>query len=150
MHGLRNSRGIGRLLAAWLLLSFIAMAGRPLAPMAAGQPLVVASALAASAHEPGQEHCGPARAPDATAAPHADHAGHAPQADDSADAHGGHAPGSPVHCPLCLHAAAPPVALPALPSRGDAPGLQVAAREAPAARVRSDAPAPGRGPPAFS
>lgn len=54
-----------------------------------------------------------------------------------------------LDCPLCAPAGAPPAALPTLP-RLDLPAHRVAAAPAAAPQVRSDAPAPARGPPALS
>lgn len=144
MHGLRNSRGFGRLLAGWLLLWFVAMAVTPPALQAIAPAVPVAGAAAGDLHE----DCGSQADEASPDALHAHHALHAQ--DGAADPHAGHAAGSAVHCPLCLHAGAPPQAASAQPSPGDAPGLQVAAAEAPALRVRSAAPPPGRGPPLFS
>jgi hypothetical protein len=142
MHRLRNNfHGLGRLLAGWLLLWFVAMAAAPLA----------LPTTPAAAHEANAGHAMHA-AHDAHAG-HAGHAGHEAHAVSVADPHenhAGHSAGSAAHCPLCLHAAAPPQAAPAQPLPGDAPSLQVAAMAAVVLRVRSDAPPPGRGPPAFS
>lgn len=146
MHGLRNFRGFGRLLAGWLLLWFLAMA---VVTPPALQEVAPAVPLASAAADGADEACGShahearAHAQDADPTLHA-HAG------DAADAHGGHAAGSAVHCPLCLHSAAPPQSAAMQPARDDAPGLRVAAADAPAPRVRSAAPPPGRGPPFFS
>lgn len=87
--------------------------------------------------------------PAAAEAVHEDCESHAHDS-TAADAHSGHGTGATAHCPLCLNAGAPPQAAPAHPSRGDAPRLQVLARDSVVVRVRSAAPPPGRGPPAFS
>lgn len=123
MHGLRHSRRLGCLLAGWLLAWFMAMAAAPLAPWA-GQGVPMASAAADHSHEHGASH--------------------------AHERHEGHGAGAVVHCPMCVHAAAPPRAAPAQPAVADLPALQAVALVFAVLRVRSAAPPPGRGPPAFS
>jgi len=124
MHGLRHSRRLGCLLAGWLLAWFMAMAAAPLAPWAAGPVVPMASAAADHSHAQGAAHA---------------HEGHA-----------GHAAATVAHCPMCVHAAAPALAVPAQPAAAEVPALRVAAGGGPVPRVRGAAPPPGRGPPAFS
>ena len=138
MQSLRHSRRLGRLLAVWLLLWFVAMAAtRVLPPAGADQARLVA---AASAHADHQGH-------------HQGHVADEPaqgEAEVAVGLHAGHASGSVSHCPLCTHGAAPPppqfAALPAGAAPIDHPGAQ---RAAPV-RVRTDAPPPARGPPLLS
>ncbi len=127
MQALRRSRTFARLLAAWLLLWFAAMGMQPWrADTAAGQ-----------------------RTPNAVA-----HAGHAEGPRDethgSGHAHAGHAVAGSVHCPLCLHAAAPPPPLLSerLPDAAPLSRPAVGSRTLP--RVRTDVPPPARGPPLLS
>lgn len=124
MNALRQHHGIGRLLAAWLLLWFGAMSATPPAPPR------------------GVDHAGAG-----CMAHHAHSGDHSPACvDDLGDAHAQ----DPSHCPVCLHAAAPPppqrvLALPhGLP--GDPPEASFDAFVPP----RTAAPPPARGPPRFA
>ena len=138
MHGLRNSRRFGRLLAVWLLLWFVAMATTRVPPALGTADPHVAAAIA-SAH-----------------VDHEGHHGHVAEesADDGAEVavnvHAGHASGSLSHCPLCAHGAAPPPTLFAPAPAGEVATGPVAAPAAAPLRVRTDAPPPARGPPLFS
>ena len=114
MNALRRTRTFGRLLAAWLLLSFIVMTA---VPMAAGASV-------------------PSIADDICA--------------QSPSLHAGHGDGSVSHCPLCMHAAAPPPGPFAERLAAEAPVAPPAASPRSVARVRTDAPPPARGPPDFS
>lgn len=129
MEGLRCSRPIVRLVAVWLLLWFAAMAASPFV----GLQDPTRACAAHGGHE-GDE-------------------GHACGETDDSDLHAGHAGSTSAgftHCPVCLHAAAPPPvhALQALPEILPAgPGARTASAPV---RVRTAVPPPARGPPAFS
>lgn len=69
---------------------------------------------------------------------------------DAPAGHGEHGAGNSQHCPLCVHAAAPPLALADAHWAAIAPQAGPAPAVASPARVRTDAPAPPRGPPSFS
>jgi hypothetical protein len=138
MHALRRSRSIGRYFAVWLLLWFVAMAARPMVPLpgvhSACQVALAESGAGHAGHQ-GHEHDG-----------HAQACADAPQA----DVHDGHASGSPQHCPLCMHAAAPPPP----PIACDRGSVAPADLGAPLARVhlrvRTALPPPARAPPLLS
>lgn len=118
------------MLAAWLLLWFCAMA----MPIPQGMPQVARevalAAVEADCHDEG----------DADA-----HHAHA-----DSDHHHEHGVSSAQHCPLCLHAAAPPLVFLALPSSGAAPVKQPAPAAQRPLQVRTDTPPPARAPPRFS
>lgn len=132
MHTLRSTRRMARLVAGWVLLWFVVMTAAPLG-------------AAPAMHEA----C-------ADFAAHAEHAGHAAQAcdaDAAADIHAAHAErgaGGTGHCPVCLHAAAPPPPLAGERLPGIVPASVHAAAPAAPLRVRTAAPPPARGPPPFS
>jgi len=135
MQDLRRSRRIVRLAAAWLMLWFAAMAAAPFVGLAD-------ATRACAAHGGQESHEG-----------HEGHEGHACGDADGSDLHAGHAGSASAgftHCPVCLHAAAPPPvhALQALPEVLPAgPAAQPASAPV---RVRTAVPPPARGPPAFS
>lgn len=141
MNALRRAHRFGRLLAAWLLFSFLAMAVAPVGPLGAAD----ASRLAAG--PPTGELCS-----DANDLGRHDQVGLSEhQADPDTDhLHADDAAGCLSHCPLCMHAAAPPPLLPAPRLTGGAPTGRPTPAQRPAARVRTAAPPPGRGPPVFS
>ena len=140
MHALRRSRSIGRYFAVWLLLWFVAMAARPVLPLSGAH-----SACLAAPAESGAEHAG-----------HEGHEdGHAQACSDAQEAdgdsgHGDHAAGSPQHCPLCMHAAAPPPPHVAYDSGSVAPADPGAAFLRVPLRVRATLPPPARAPPLLS
>lgn len=137
MHALRHSRGIGRFLAAWLLLWFVAMAASPL-------PLP---------HQAGHAKAGHVDESRAACAGHHAHAGHAPQACAGADdlyADGNGDAANPSHCPVCLHVAAPPSPPLARMLPDAAPGATASASFDTQLRIRTAAPPPARGPPQLS
>ena len=111
-------------MAAWLLLSFVAMTAPLELPRLADAPIVAIRAAA-------DVRCG-----------------HANEHKD--DLHGGHTAGSASHCPLCTHAAAPQSPQPAECAAGHAPSGPLIPGQRAAVRVRTAAPPPGRGPPVFS
>jgi hypothetical protein len=131
---LRRSRDLGRVLAAWLLLWFAAMALPLAADISDAQDQLQLVAGSADCH--GSEAADGGPHVDAHALPHA--------------AHGEHGAGSVQHCPLCTHAAAPLLAL--LVPAGSAASRQEdsAPRKHAPRRVRTDDPPPARAPPAFS
>lgn len=136
LDSLRQSRTIGRALAAWLLLWFCAMAlPVPVAAIAPADEVALAAM---------QSDCG------GDAHHHA--AGAAAQHDthDAPAGHGGHGAGASQHCPLCVHAAAPPLALSDAQAAAAAPDAVPAQGAAAPLRVRTDAPFPARGPPSFA
>ena len=123
MNALRRTRHFGRLLAAWLLLSFIAMTAMPMGAM--GSALLADDiCVQADGEREGIAQARPLRA--------------------------GHGDGSLSHCPLCMHAAAPPPAPFAQRLAPEAPVAPIAAAPRSAARVLTAAPPPARGPPVFS
>lgn len=141
MNALRRVRRFARLLAAWLLLSFIAMAAAPIGQLRAADAPVVAIS------KPADEHC-------ADAEDHGQHdhvsPGEHEAEPDSGHRHAGHAAGSVSDCPLCMHAAAPPPPQLAPRLAGGAPsGCPTTGQRTPV-RVRTAAPPPGRGPPVLS
>lgn len=123
MHALRRSRHLGRYLAAWLLLWFVLMG--------AGTVAVPAAELGV---------CSAAAVPDG----HADDA-HPSNVDHMS--HEGHE--GLLHCPLCLHAAAPGPAFAALVNALAPPFHGALAEYQHTAVRRADLP-PARGPPAIS
>ncbi|GAB3764002.1 hypothetical protein GCM10028796_18270 [Ramlibacter monticola] len=138
MHGLRNARRFGRLLAVWLLLWFVAMATTGVPPALGTGDAQVAAALA-GAHVDHEGHHG--------------HAAEESAGDDTevaVNVHAGHASGSPSHCPLCAHGAAPPPTQFAPAPAGEVATDPAAAPGAAPPRVRTDAPPPARGPPLLS
>jgi hypothetical protein len=150
MHALRRSRNFGRLFAAWLLLWFLAMTARPI--------LALPDLREACALVPIEQ-----AADDAAHAAHADHgdgehhAGHelADAACDAAtadahSAHADHASGSAQHCPVCMHAAAPPGPQFAHAPEGAAPAEATPVEPRAPLRSRTDVPPPARGPPLSS
>jgi hypothetical protein len=146
MDRLRSSHRLGRLLAAWLLLWCLAMTAVPIPP-----PVLVKSDRAMQVAGSGAEvsHCGEVQ--DEHHA-HDAHEGHRPDASGQipTDAHGDHGSGSVSHCPMCTHAAAPELAQPGqMPTVGCA-GVRLLVEHSGTLRVRTDAPPPGRGPPALS
>lgn len=134
MHALCHSRGIGRLLAAWLLLWFVTM---PAAP----SPLL---------HAPGQAgpgHAGESRA-DCTG--HDAHAGHPGQAcTGTGELHAGDEgnAANPPHCPVCLHVSAPPAPPRAAAQPNAAPDPPAGKSFDTPLGIRTAAPPPARGPP---
>lgn len=132
MNALRRSSRLARLVAAWVLAWFVAMAAAP---------------FAAVAQAPGV--C------DAAAA-HAGHEGHAAAAcddDPAARLHAAHAEratGAGAHCPVCMHAAAPPPALALASPAHAAPDTAAAPATIEPLRVHTAAPPPPRGPPRLS
>lgn len=125
MNALRRStRPYARLLAAWLLLWFMAMTAMPM----------------------GVPHAG--ELPDGDICVQSD-AGHEAPA-PSADRHAGHGDASMAHCPLCLQAAAPPPLQLAQGLASQTPQAPADANRRSAPRVRTDAPPPARGPPVLS
>lgn len=139
MHALRHSRRLGRLLALWLLLWFVAMAVTRVPPPVGADQAPSATAVASA---------------------HVDHEGHhhgtmadereASHSDSAVGLHGAHASGSPSHCPLCTCGAAPPPPQFAPAQADEQPADCPAARTDSPLRVRTDAPPPARGPPLFS
>ncbi|WP_324912726.1 DUF2946 family protein [Ramlibacter sp.] len=132
MHALRHARPFGRFLAAWLLLWFVSM------------PVAMQSASA-------QVATGPLHGNPTACTAHAGHASpdcasdaghrHASEADDEA---------ALSHCPLCLHAAAPPPSQPVLRQAHVAPIERAGANLDAPPCLRTGAPLPARGPPALS
>lgn len=120
----RNTRPYARLLAAWMLLWFMAMTAMPM----------------------GMPHAG--ELPEGDICVQAD-AGHEALG-ASTDQHAGHGDASMSHCPLCLQAAAPPPPQFAQGAASPAPQAPADANRRSALRVRTDAPPPARGPPALS
>lgn len=146
MEAIRQSHRFGRLLAVWLLLWFISMSAGPLGPMFQRAALSYGSAA---------EYV----AADNTALQALEHEHHRPElaaqpgdlcTGSQADVHAGHGTGSQSHCPLCLHCAAPPPAAFAQILGADAPFQRPALLPFGTLHVRSDAPAPPRGPPVLS
>jgi hypothetical protein len=143
MNALRRSRSIGRYLAVWLLLWFVAMSARPVLPLSGAQSAcLVAPAESGAEHAEHEGHEG-----------HED--GHAQACSDTQEAdgdggHGGHAAGSPQHCPLCMHAAAPPPPHVAYDSGSVAPADPGATLSRVPLRVRATLPPPARAPPLLS
>jgi len=149
MHELRRCRRIGRLLAAWLLLWFVAMAAAPITPLAGLRDATSAAPVASDASD--AAHC--AHSGHGTNDDHHARLGHDPQSCDDTvekDRHAGHASGSFSHCPVCMHAASPPP--PQLWPRfaGDTPAERFAALLRTHVRTRTDVPPPARGPPVLS
>jgi hypothetical protein len=124
MNLLRPSHRTARLLTAWLVAWFLAMAWRPVTGPVAVSVFTPASLAAVQA-----EFCGG----DESAGPHA-HQGH---------------DGAFTHCPLCAHgAASPPVHVaPGWRALASAPSVPPAIAQVP---VRATVPPPARAPPAFS
>lgn len=138
MHALRHSRRFGRLFAVWLLVWFMSMVAARVPPAAGVASLGAAAAVAATQADHEHHHGQVAEEPDAEAGP------------TGPQLHSGHASGSPSHCPLCTHGAAPPPPAFASAPGADHAGERPAAPALPAPRVRTDAPPPARGPPLFS
>ena len=129
MDELRRSRKLGRLLAAWLLLWFVAMGAMPIPPMAS-------LGTDAWATPPVETHSG-----------HDAHSGDDPI---DQDPHAGHASGSLSHCPVCMHAAASPPAQAGPSSTASTPGDRPSAHHRTHVARRTDVPPPARGPPVLS
>lgn len=131
MNALRRSSRLARLVAAWVLAWFVAMAAAPFASLAQSP-----------------DGCEPAAA-------HAGHEGHALACDEdpAAEVHAAHAErgtGAGSHCPVCMHAAAPPPALSLVPLAHAAPQAAAAPASIEPPRVHTAAPPPPRGPPRLS
>jgi hypothetical protein len=125
MSTFRRLRTFSRFLAAWLVMWFVAMTAGPLAQ----QP---AAGLEAGHHHHAAQQAQPAFD------------------EGTQDLHASHGSGSASHCPLCLHAAAPPPLLACNPGAGDPPSAAIRPCAKAHARVRTDAPPPARGPPVLS
>lgn len=143
MERFRPSRPFVRLLAAWLLLSFVLMAasayrGATVAPVA-GEEGAPAGSIAHEAHAGHDGH-------------HGQHARPGPEEGDENAAAPSEQPRDhhANHCPLCLHAAAPPASvppggLPSLPPTSPQAGFVTAH-----VPRQTATPPPARGPPSFS
>lgn len=142
MQAIHRYRRFGRLLAAWLLLWFLAMSAAPFVPLSAAGPRAAASADSETedvANCDAAEH-------------HHHHAEQSAQEPDACapsqvDVHAGHGAGSLSHCPLCLQGAAPPPEVLAALLRADAPAERPAVVSRSVRRTRTDVPPPARGPP---
>jgi hypothetical protein len=130
MHELRGHRRLGRILAAWLLLWFVAMAWSTSPPdlhvhAHAHSFDPVASAAGEEGPCPQHEHAG-------------------------VDVHAGHASGSVSHCPLCAHGAAPAPELWANAAPSQPPSEPLRAPRASEAHGLIELSPPARGPPVLS
>ncbi|HEX7892274.1 MAG TPA: DUF2946 family protein [Ramlibacter sp.] len=124
MNLLRPSHRTARLLTAWLVVWFLAMAWRPAIGIADAGMFAPAGIAAMQA-----EYCGG----DESAGPHA-HQGH---------------DGAQAHCPLCAHAASS-LSLDAAPGWRAHASIASAPPAIPYVPVRATVPPPARAPPAFS
>jgi hypothetical protein len=136
MKRLCRSRILVRPLAAWLLLWFVLMAGAPYRAV----PALPSSHGGVAAHDSAHVHAG--------------HHAHAEAEEDGDDDHdaadGGDSGGHASHCPLCLHAAAPPLRFAAGAMAGLPPAPPQAVPADAPLRLHSAAPPPARGPPSLS
>lgn len=134
MERFRPSRRFVRLLAAWMLLSFVLMAasayrGATVAPATDRE----GTSAGHAAHGAHHAHAGPEEGDENAAAP----------SEQPRDHHAN-------HCPLCLHAAAPPASvppggLPSLPPTSLQAGFVTAH-----VPLQAATPPPARGPPSSS
>ena len=146
MTGWSHSHRFIRLVAAWLLLWFLVMAVPAPLPLAqVAEPCSAAGSDVAA--RPLDAAPSGAELQDEQ-----NHAGHLLACADAQqpDVHAGHGAGAATHCPLCLHAAAPPHPRLAAAAPAIAPDDRTSAPPRLHLRVRSDAPPPARGPPRLS
>lgn len=148
MKAIHRSRCFGRLLAAWLLLWFLAMSAAPLGPLSSLGGLRSTASVANEAQHVAD--CGAGAAEHQHS--HHHQPGQAAETPDTCagvpvDVHAGHTAGSLSHCPLCLHGAAPPVVVLAALAGAGAPAERATAARRSVLRTRTEAPPPARGPP---
>lgn len=135
MNQLRRSSRIARLVAGWVLAWFVAMAAAPFASLAQASGDCGASAAHAG-HEGHEGHIAAACDGDPASGVHA--------------AHAERATGAGAHCPVCMHAAAPPPALVLAQLVHAAPDTAATPASIEPLRVHTAAPPPPRGPPRLS